>query len=164
MTDTSGHRHRSTVPIGKLRPETWALQLTLAEKVLPSLFLELVRKTKHSFVQAISEAQASRATYFDGKLLLVGDALATFRPHAAASTSQAANSAMLLGKVLRGETTVRRWEASVMRYARVRGPLGKMLGARYQAGYGVLVVRFLQLAWAFVTQYLVGLVFERVLY
>jgi hydroxymethylglutaryl-CoA reductase len=40
---------------------------------------------------------------FDGKLLLVGDALAQFRPHVGSSTNQAALDALLLEKVLKGE-------------------------------------------------------------
>ena len=46
---------------------------------------------------------------------MVGDALATFcRPHGAASASQAANSAVLLEKVIRGEISLKQWEVRVM--------------------------------------------------
>lgn len=154
MTDTSGHLHRSTVPIGKLSPSVWAAQLALAERVLPAPFLELVRETPQPFVQAISEATASRAAYFDGKLLLVGDALATFRPHGAASTSQAANSALLLAQVMKGEMTLQQWETHVLRYARVRSRLSVVLGNRYQAGYWTLFTSVCELGWVFAAEYL----------
>ncbi|MCJ1283207.1 hypothetical protein MMC26_002535 [Xylographa opegraphella] len=158
MTDRSGHRHRSTVPIGELDPAVWAEQLSLAARVLPGPFRELVQKTERPFVQAISELTSPRALYFDGKLLLVGDALATFRPHGAASTAQAAHSALLLARVMKGELSLPQWETRVLRFARVRGRLSAVLGNRYQATLGTLAVSVVQLGWVWALQTLFSLV------
>jgi hypothetical protein len=45
MIDSDGHRHRWTVPPGKLSPAVWDCQLALVESVLPAPFSKLVRKT-----------------------------------------------------------------------------------------------------------------------
>jgi len=47
-------------------------------------------KSKNPFVQAITDVSSPRPLYMNDKVVLVGDALAGFRPHTVASTSQAA--------------------------------------------------------------------------
>jgi 2-polyprenyl-6-methoxyphenol hydroxylase-like FAD-dependent oxidoreductase len=118
MTDTSSQRHRFSVPPGKVSPRIWTHQQALAAELLPADFAELVSKTTHPFVQLVTDVIASRASFFNGKVLLVGDALAGFRPHVFASTNQAALDALLLRDWLEGKTSLEEWEGSVLRYAR----------------------------------------------
>lgn len=150
MTDTEGHRHHIHLPMGKMRDEIWAQQRSYAAKVLPVPYLELLEKTKHPSAQSITEVVSPRASFFDGKLLLVGDALATFRPHAGASTNQAALSALLLEKVMKNEITLHEWERSVLQYAQLTNLLSTMLGNKFQFGfweYFASAVRY-GIAWA----------------
>ena len=81
MTDTDGHRHRTTLPKGKMRPEVWERQLNHIRRIFPPLLVELPEKIKEPFVSIISDISSKRAAFFNGRLLLVGDALAQLRPH-----------------------------------------------------------------------------------
>lgn len=65
MTDTEGHHHRITMPMGKMRPEVYARQKAYADKILPAAFAEVVRLTQQPFVQCITDASAPRAVFFD---------------------------------------------------------------------------------------------------
>ena len=71
MTDTEGHHHRVTMPMGKIRPEVCVRQRTYADKVLPVAFAELVRSTKNPFIQCITDVSAPRAVFFDVSPLAV---------------------------------------------------------------------------------------------
>ena len=102
MTDINGHRHRNTLPIGGVRDEIWFRQKALARDILAPPFAELVTKTSRPFVATISETISPQASFLDGKVLVVGDALASFRRRAGLSTDQAALNALLLGKVMKG--------------------------------------------------------------
>ena len=134
MTDADGRPHRITLPTGKMRPEVWNAQRQLATEILPAPFAEVVSKTTQPFVQNIADVAAVRASFADGKVLLAGDALAQFRPHAAASTNQAAQSALLLDQTLRGETSVAEWERRCVAYARVMELLSAAWGDWNQYG------------------------------
>ncbi len=103
MTDSDGKTHRVTLPIGKMRKHILAEQRQYAQKVLPPQFAEIVCGTKQPFIQAITDVISPRNSFFDGKLLLIGDAVAGFRPHTAASTSQAAFDAQKLYELMNGE-------------------------------------------------------------
>ena len=127
MTDNEGNRHRFSVPPGKMSAHVWAKQQTLAAETLPPMFAELVSKTAQPFIQLITDVIASRASFLDGKVLLVGDALAGFRPHVFASTNQAARGALSLKDVMVGELSWADWEDRALRYAR----------EMYQAGIGL---------------------------
>jgi 2-polyprenyl-6-methoxyphenol hydroxylase-like FAD-dependent oxidoreductase len=140
MTDKDGERHHVTLPPGGIQEGVWAKQKSHAAATLPSQFAELVQKTEVPFIQAITDVIAPRAVLKGGRVLLVGDALAGFRPHTAASTGQAALDAMSLakavGKVLDGEgmTALNEWEKTVMEYAGRVQEHGVRLGQRSQFG------------------------------
>ena len=103
MTDSDGKTHHVTLPIGKMREDILEQQRHYAKKVLPPQFAEIVCGTKQPFIQAITDVISPRNSFFDGKLLLIGDAVAGFRPHTAASTSQAAFDAQKLHELMNGE-------------------------------------------------------------
>ena len=134
MTDKDGRRHRSTLPPGKIRPEVWAKQQALGEKIYAAPMKELVGQITNPFVTAISDHEASRATFFDGRVLIVGDALALFRPHLALSTDQAARHCLLLEAVLSGNSTVREWEKQALQHAHVTQLKSSALGTCYLSG------------------------------
>ncbi len=135
MTDVDGHLHRGTVPPGKVRPEVWAKQQAHSQNILAPPVKELVNKITTPFVTAISDFQASQASFFDNKVLLVGDALALFRPYIAQSTNQAATDCMLLEKVLKGEMDFPEWKKKVMEYAHLTRMRSNAVGTKVLSPY-----------------------------
>ena len=67
MTDIEGHKHRITIPIGKIRPEVWSAQKKYAREILPAPIAELVEKTKtkQPFVQCITDVFAAKAIHYE---------------------------------------------------------------------------------------------------
>jgi len=140
MTDIDGHVHRNMLPVGKIRPEIWTTQLAYSCSLLPPPFIELTKKTKQPFVSVVSDHVSHRALFFDNKLLLVGDALSQFRPHAALSTSQAALHALSLVKVMNGEMSIEQWEDNALRYAKATAQFSTVLGNFGQNSVHVLLI------------------------
>ncbi|KAI4740626.1 FAD/NAD(P)-binding domain-containing protein [Aureobasidium sp. EXF-12298] len=134
MTGKDGLHHHITLPPDQMKDEVWTKQKREAKDVLPPQFAELVDKTVHPFVQAITDNISPNNEFFDGKLLLVGDSLAGFRPHTAASTSQAAFDASTLGEWLEGEINKNEYNHRVMDYAVQNQRHGVELGERSQFG------------------------------
>lgn len=134
MTDSDGHFHHTTMPVGKIQDQLWSQQKEHAKDVLPAAFSELVCATKMPFVQAITDAISPQASFFNGKLLLVGDAVAGFRPHTAASTSQAAYHALLVEQMMKGEISNEEMLDEMMDYARHLSAAGQKMGNRSQFG------------------------------
>lgn len=134
MTGKDQSRHHVTLPPDQMKPEVWTKQQQDAKDVLPPQFAELVDKTVHPFVQAITDNISPNNEFFDGKLLLVGDSLAGFRPHTAASTSQAAFDASTLGEWLQGNIGRDQYNHRVLSYAVETQRHGVELGERSQFG------------------------------
>ena len=134
MTGKDQSRHHITLPPDQMKDEAWEKQKQDAKDVLPPQFAELVDKTVHPFVQAITDNISPNNEFFDGKLLLVGDSLAGFRPHTAASTSQAAFDASTLGEWLEGKIDRDEYNHRVMKYATEIQKHGVELGQRSQFG------------------------------
>jgi 2-polyprenyl-6-methoxyphenol hydroxylase-like FAD-dependent oxidoreductase len=144
MTDSKGTLH----PWTNLSPPPAEIahQKSLAKQSLPPQFAELVNLTDHPFIQAITDVLSPQAVFYQGRVVLVGDALAGFRPHTAGSTSQAAFHALKLFEYLGGnerdgksrETRgAGRWdwegyEREVLEYARRGVEHGIELGNRSQ--------------------------------
>jgi 2-polyprenyl-6-methoxyphenol hydroxylase-like FAD-dependent oxidoreductase len=134
MTGKDQSHHHITLPPDQMKDEVWAKQKQDAKDVLPPQFAELVDKTVHPFVQAITDNVSPNNEFYDGKLLLVGDSLAGFRPHTAASTSQAAFDASTLGEWLGGEISRDEYNSRVMKFAVDNQRHGVELGERSQFG------------------------------
>ncbi|KAL1605333.1 hypothetical protein SLS60_004881 [Paraconiothyrium brasiliense] len=142
MTDKQGKRHHITLPPGGIQDDVWKHQKGKARDVLPPQFAELVEKTEVPFVQAITDVISPAAVLpTDNRVILIGDALAGFRPHTAASTNQAAMDAMALteaiGRIIDGADRVEvlaEWETKVLEYARTVQKHGVEMGNRSQFG------------------------------
>lgn len=113
----------------------WAKQRSYGNKVLPPPFAELVNNIKQPFVTAISDTIAPQASFFNGKVLLVGDALALFRPNIAQSTNQAAFDCLLLEKLLTGKISLKEWEQRVMDFAHITRLRSITWGTYYLSGF-----------------------------
>jgi 2-polyprenyl-6-methoxyphenol hydroxylase-like FAD-dependent oxidoreductase len=131
MTDAQGTVHPWTNqhPPQKLIQD----QRAYAKKILPPQFAELVELTDKPFIQAITNVISPQSVFHDGHVVLLGDAVAGFRPHTAASTSQAAFHALKLNEYLRqGQVDWPSFEDEIMKYARNGVEHGKKLGNRSQ--------------------------------
>ena len=144
MTDTTTHQtHRYTLPpTAKLPPEIWSSIRQRARDILPPQFSFLVQHTQHPFVQAItdvpppssSSSPGPTSRYLNDRIILIGDALSQFRPHTAASTSQAALHALLLEQVVVGRMTWDDYDEYVMQFAREVQRSGVSMGEQSQFG------------------------------
>ncbi|KAF1837427.1 FAD/NAD(P)-binding domain-containing protein [Decorospora gaudefroyi] len=140
MTDKEGKRHHITLPPGGITDDVWARQKEIAKEILPPQFAELVEKSQVPFVQAITDVIAPSAVLDGGRVLLLGDALAGFRPHTAASTNQAALDALKLAETVDrivgggGMEVLKEWEDEVMGYGKAVQSHGVQMGNRSQFG------------------------------
>ncbi|GAB7327314.1 hypothetical protein MBLNU13_g11193t1 [Cladosporium sp. NU13] len=134
MTDIHGKRHAITLPVGFMNPKVWSKQKAYASQVLPPQYAETIGRTEQPFIQAVTDNVSPQNSFFGGKVLLVGDALAGFRPHTAASTGQAAFDALRMGEWLRGDFDKRMYDESVLDFAKTLQEKGVLLGERSQFG------------------------------
>ena len=117
-----------------MQPQVWEKQKAFAKEVLPPQFAEAVSKTQQPFIQAIADVISPKNCFMNGKVILVGDALAGFRPHTAASTGQAAHDALRLGERLGGQISRDQYDESVLQFAKRAQQHGVSLGERSQFG------------------------------
>jgi 2-polyprenyl-6-methoxyphenol hydroxylase-like FAD-dependent oxidoreductase len=120
------------MPVEKIQPHLWTKQKQYAFDILPAAFSELVNTTRHPFIQSITDVLSPKASFLNGKVLMVGDAVAGFRPHAAASTSQAAYDALLLDQKIRGEISQDEMLEEILDYAKRISASGIWMGNRSQ--------------------------------
>ncbi|OAL49667.1 FAD/NAD(P)-binding domain-containing protein [Pyrenochaeta sp. DS3sAY3a] len=117
MTDANGIRHNVTVPASSLRLDMWNAQLLRRKDILPPLWTTILSATKAPLLTAIRSFDNSIASFYNGKVLLVGEAYTQVRPHLGASCDIAALQALLLAEVLNGEKSIKEWEGEVAEYA-----------------------------------------------
>jgi len=132
LTDKHGKRHRITMPPGLTDPQAWEKQKRIAQDHLPPQFAELVCKAKKPFVQAVTDVISPTNEFLDGRVVLIGDALAGFRPHTVASTSQAAFDAIVYADYIEGRVGWEEWRRQTMGYARFVQRRGMTMGQRSQ--------------------------------
>lgn len=100
--------------------------------VIPNLavpFAELLSKTQDLFVTMITDGVSERGSFHDGRVLLVGDALAAFRPHLGKATAQAAKHCLGLGEVWEGRKTIDYLESEAVVYGKRMWLASRLLGA-----------------------------------
>lgn len=132
MTDKDGRRRQITVPPGVTDPNAWEKQRKLARERLPPQFAEVVCGTNKPFVQAVTDVISPQHEYVGGKVVLIGDALAGFRPHTVASTSQAAFDAMIYADYIAGKISKEEWKKQTIGFARYIQKRGIEMGERSQ--------------------------------
>jgi hypothetical protein len=128
LTDINGHQHNNTVPAGLVNPNLWQQHLATHLAGLAAPFAEAI-STRHPFITKVNDALCDRAVFFNGKVILVGDAFATFRPHFAVATEQAARHCLGLGRVWGGEMTLQEWEEEAKTWGKTQWLRGRILGA-----------------------------------
>ncbi|KAI1347261.1 hypothetical protein F5Y01DRAFT_329823 [Xylaria sp. FL0043] len=132
MTDRNGRRRAITMPPGMTDPQAWEKQRRVARERLPPQFAEVVCGTKKPFVQAVTDVLSPEHEYWGGKVVLIGDALAGFRPHTVASTSQAAFDAMIFADYIDGKVSREEWKRQTLGFARYIQKRGVDMGEHSQ--------------------------------
>jgi 2-polyprenyl-6-methoxyphenol hydroxylase-like FAD-dependent oxidoreductase len=132
MTDKDGKRRFITMPPGMIDPKAWEKQRQIAKERLAPQFAEIVCGTTKPFVQAVTNVLSPKNEYMNGKLVLIGDSLAGFRPHTVASTSQAAFDAMIFADYIEGKVSKEDWKKETMGFARYIQKRGVDMGNRSQ--------------------------------
>jgi hypothetical protein len=136
LTDKSGIKHRFTLPYGKMRPEIVSKQRSYASAILPPQLEEVFQKIENPFAQVITDSLTSKSIFMDGKVLLVGDAVAGIRPHATCGAIQAALHALLLKDVFQDKPTmtIEEWGKNILGWSTGMQKLGVHLGQQGQSG------------------------------
>jgi 2-polyprenyl-6-methoxyphenol hydroxylase-like FAD-dependent oxidoreductase len=129
FTDTQGKLHQGTVPRGLIKAEAWEMQKKVADEVLPEGIAAIVKGTPSPFVTKVYDVTSPQATFFDGKLFLVGDAQTTLRPNIGMSTTHAAFDCNELEKVIEGALTPAQWEKSVLRWVAAKRRFAEAVSA-----------------------------------
>ena len=136
MTDCDGIMHHFSLPLGKVRSDRWEKQKAIAAEVLESNVAELVLKTGQPFIQAITDLISPKAAFWNGKVLIAGDALVTLRPMSGLGMSQGAKSALDLVDVLEDKMSIEDWEEKRLDFATKSRELGIAREALFKMGNG----------------------------
>ena len=139
LTDTAGRTHSNTVTSGLVRPDVWRKHLATTLPAMSAPFAALLSIAQQPFVTKVNDALSDKAAFHDGKVVLVGDALAAFRPHLAVATEQAARHCLGLAGVWEGETTVEQWAREVTGYGKKMWLASRLLGVFGLGGWGALL-------------------------
>jgi 2,6-dihydroxypyridine 3-monooxygenase len=98
MTDRDGLPRPLSLHPGIVQERYVAAMRRTAEEVLAPALAEMVVRTPQPFVQTIVDVESPRMAF--GRVVLMGDAAFTARPHAAAGTAKAAENAWALSDAL----------------------------------------------------------------
>jgi hypothetical protein len=128
FTDSNGRYHRNAVPQGLVRGEVLNPILQAISTRMAPPFAELVAQVKNPFITKIIDSLGTAASFYNGRVLVVGDALSTARPHIAKATEQAAFHCLLLEKVLDGAMMQKAWDSHVAAYAEQTWLVSNILG------------------------------------
>lgn len=135
LTDISGRTHSNTVPAGLVHSEVWRQHLAARIDQMSAPVSKLISSTEKVFVTKVNDALCDQAVFCDGKVVLVGDALSTFRPHLAVATEQGAKNCLGLGRVWNGEISLQEWEQEAMAHATKTWSVSRVLGTWFLRGW-----------------------------
>jgi 2-polyprenyl-6-methoxyphenol hydroxylase-like FAD-dependent oxidoreductase len=129
MTDAKGRKYQYALPQGAMKEGHAAKFQAMAKKMLGPQFCEAVEKTKSPFIQVITDAETRQNTFWEGKVLLVGDAAGGQRPHTGSAVTAACYHAHLLRLQLMGEMSVEQWSANAQVVSQTIFKCGQAIGA-----------------------------------
>ena len=159
FTDIHGKQHPSTVQQGLVKPDLWAAQKKrYLSQMIPPL-AEIIDKTPRPFISKVADLNGTDhpASFFDGRLVLVGDAYNSFRSHLGMASEQAARHCWQMDKVWRGESTQEKRDREAALYAKRFILLNRVIGLTGMEFWFQLSKTVLAYAWLMIT-HLVGLV------
>lgn len=130
-----------------MRPEVWVKLKPHAAEVLEPSFLELINKTTEPFISTVRDCSSPRVSFFDGRLLLVKEALTLIRPYTGMSFSHAVVNCLLLQKVFQEEISIASWEREVLEYIEKTKLQIMVLGDYFQSGVMSRTYLFSLISW-----------------
>ena len=98
LTDGQGHTHEISIAPPLIRAELIDGLRRDAEALLAPQFAEIVRLTEQPFFQPIYDVESPRLVF--GKVVILGDAAFTARPHVAMGVTKASSDAITLADAL----------------------------------------------------------------
>ena len=128
FTDVNGQVHPNTVPQGLVKPELWADQVARYRSQMIAPLAEVVSRTARPFITKVGEAQVRQASFFDDRLVLVGDAFTAFRSHMGMASEQAARHCWQMDRVWRGEITQQQRDREATIYAEKFILMNRLIG------------------------------------
>ena len=128
LLGTSGAQYEVGIPPQEIREEVINGIRADADRDMPSAFAELVRKTEQPLIQPIYDLTTERMR--EGRLLIIGDAAFSARPHVGMGVTKAAEDAFLLGKKL---TKFDRLDDALMEWEKARHMVGEFIVNRGRA-------------------------------
>ena len=98
LTDASGHTHEISIAPPLIRTELIEDMRRDADALLAPQFAEMVHLTEQPFFQPIYDVESPRLVF--GKVVVIGDAAFTARPHVGMGVTKAASDATALADAL----------------------------------------------------------------
>ncbi|KAL1856330.1 hypothetical protein Daus18300_010815 [Diaporthe australafricana] len=106
-------RYQGTITQGSVDPHTWDRFRGPLVACMPAPFAELVSATTNPFVTKVSDVLCSKASFCDGHVVLVGDALAIYRRKPLTGACQSVARLEFVGKSGRRGVCQRQEDISV---------------------------------------------------
>jgi 2-polyprenyl-6-methoxyphenol hydroxylase-like FAD-dependent oxidoreductase len=149
FTDVHGKRHQSTISQGLVKPELWTAQLSSFVNNMVPHVAELLSKTsiENLFVTKMNDCLCTTPSFYDGRVVLVGDAFAGLRPHTGAGTDQAARHILELDRVWQGYCTQEQWDREMVLYSQRNMKASRLMGAMEQGTFLEAICAFLGYIW-----------------
>jgi 2-polyprenyl-6-methoxyphenol hydroxylase-like FAD-dependent oxidoreductase len=126
LTDADGRFHEAGIPHHLIRTELVAAMRDEARAWLAPQIQAIVDATPQPFLQGMFDFACERLVH--ERVVLIGDAAATARPHVGMGVSKAAEDASTLARAL-AEDDLAGWEATRLRYAQAVVAWGRDLGS-----------------------------------
>lgn len=122
LTDRDGRTHKTSIPPPMIDPAVIAHMREHARATLAPQFGELVSITSDPFLQPIYDIESSRLVA--GRVVFVGDAAFTARPHVGAGVSKAADDGRVLARSLAETPDL---QIGLARFEDIRLPAGRRI-------------------------------------
>ena len=130
LTDAAGHFYEHGIPHDRIRPElVKALRVEANAQLAPQI-QQIIAATERPFIQGMYDLGCARLRH--ERVLLIGDAAFTARPHIGLGVSKAAEDATTLAVALSANpqaAALDAWEASRLRYGQAALDFSRDLGS-----------------------------------
>jgi 2-polyprenyl-6-methoxyphenol hydroxylase-like FAD-dependent oxidoreductase len=136
LTDDSGRLHANGIAPGLIRADVRARMRETARAALAPQFAEAIEKARLTFFQPIVDLECPRLVF--GRIVIVGDAAFTVRPHVAMGVPKGAGDVIALAAAIQRAGAdwlgaLGDFEAQRLRVGRTMLERGRYLGAYMQA-------------------------------
>ena len=120
--DADGRQHDHSVPPPLIRRDLLDPLRREGERELPPAFRDVLRRIERPFFTPIYDFASPRMVF--GRIILLGDAAASARPHMGFGVAKAGDDARALADALAGDDDIDR---ALARYQTVRAPMGERI-------------------------------------